>query len=67
MGPKACDDEMDLPDGDLPALEAMLDLPSLPDMVKKEAAQSANRILDEIKPKAGDMPGHLEIYRDFKD
>jgi hypothetical protein len=49
------------------ALEAMLDLPSLPDTVKKDAAQSAVRMLDEIKPKAGDMQGHLEIYRDFKE
>jgi hypothetical protein len=32
------------------ALEAMLDLPSLPDTVKKGAAQSAVRMLDEIKP-----------------
>jgi hypothetical protein len=45
----------------------MLDLPPLPDTMKKEAAQSAVRMLDEIKPKAGDMQGHLEIYRDFKD
>jgi hypothetical protein len=49
------------------ALEAMLDLPSIPDTVKKEAAQSAVRMLDEIKPKAGYMQGHLEIYRDFKE
>jgi hypothetical protein len=49
------------------ALEAMLDLPSLPDTVKKEAAQSAFRMLDQIKPKAGDMQGHLEIYKDFKE
>jgi hypothetical protein len=49
------------------ALEAMLDLPSLPDTMKKEATQSAVRMLDEIKPKAGDKQGHLEIYRDFKE
>jgi hypothetical protein len=48
-------------------IEAMLDLPSLPDTVKKEAAQSAVRMLDEIKPKAVDMQGHLEIYRDLKE
>jgi hypothetical protein len=24
-------------------------------------------MLDEIKPKAGDMQGHLEIYRDFRE
>jgi hypothetical protein len=33
------------------ALEAMLDLPPLPAMVKKEAAQSAFRMLDSFKPK----------------
>jgi hypothetical protein len=49
------------------ALEAMLDLPSLPDTKKREVAQSAFRMLDEIKPKAGDMQGDLEIYRDFKE
>jgi hypothetical protein len=49
------------------ALEAMLDLPPLHDAVKKEAAQSAVRMLDEIKPKAGGMQGHLGIYRDFKE
>jgi hypothetical protein len=37
------------------------------DMVKKEAEQSAVRMLDEIQPKAGDMQGHLEIYWDFKE
>jgi hypothetical protein len=36
----------------------MLDLPPLPDTMKKEAEQSAVRMLDEIKPKAGDMQGH---------
>jgi hypothetical protein len=48
------------------ALEAMLDLPPLPDTVKKGAVQFAVRMLDEIKPKAGDMRGHLEIQRDLK-
>ena len=48
------------------ALEAMLDLPPLPDVVIKEAAQTAIRMLDEIKPKPGDMQGHLGIYRDFQ-
>jgi hypothetical protein len=40
------------------ALEAMLDLPPLPDTVKKEAGDMQ-----------GDMQGHLdlEIYRDFKE
>jgi hypothetical protein len=49
------------------ALEAMLELPPLPDTVKNEAAQSTVRLLDEIKPKAGDMQRHLDIYRDFKE
>ena len=49
------------------ALEAMLDLPPVPDLVKKEAAMTALRMLDEIKPKTGDMQGHLEIYKDFKE
>jgi len=48
------------------ALEAMLDLPPLPDVVKKEAAQTAIRMLDEINPKLGDMQGHLGIYTDFQ-
>ena len=48
------------------ALEAMLDLPPLPDVVIKEAAQTAIRMLDEIKPKPGDMQGHLGIYWDFQ-
>jgi hypothetical protein len=37
------------------ALEAMLDLPPLPAMVKKESAQSAFRMLDLFKPNTGDM------------
>ena len=49
------------------ALEAMLDLPPLPDMVKKEAAQSAFRMLDSYKPKTGDMQGHLRVYKDFQE
>jgi hypothetical protein len=48
------------------ALEAMLDLPPLPAMVKKEAAQSAFRMLDSFKPNTGDMQGHLKIYGDFQ-
>jgi hypothetical protein len=48
------------------AMEAMLDLPSLPAMVKKEAAQSAFRMLDSFKPNTGDMQGHLKIYEDFQ-
>jgi hypothetical protein len=43
------------------ALKAMLDLPPLPAMVKKEAAQSAYRMLDSFKPNTGDMQGHLKI------
>jgi hypothetical protein len=42
------------------ALEAMLDLPPLQAMVKKEAAQSA------FKPNTEDMQGHLKIYEDFQ-
>jgi hypothetical protein len=49
------------------ALEAMLDLPPLPDTVKKEAAQSAVRMHNEIKPKVGDMLRHLEIHRGFRE
>ena len=48
------------------ALKAMLDLPLLPDVVIKEAAQTAIRMLDEIKPKLGDMQRHLGIYKDFQ-
>jgi hypothetical protein len=48
-------------------LETMLDLPSLPDTVKKEAAQSAVEILDGTKTKAVNMQGHLGFYRDFKE
>jgi hypothetical protein len=47
-------------------LEAMLDLPPLPTMVNKEAAQSAFRILDLFEPNTGDMQGHLKIYEDFQ-
>jgi hypothetical protein len=31
--------------------------------VKKEAAQSAFRMLDSIKPNTGDMQGYLMIYK----
>jgi hypothetical protein len=41
------------------ALHAMLDLPPLPDLVKKEAAQSASRMLDSHKSNTEDMQGHL--------
>jgi hypothetical protein len=41
------------------ALEAMLDLPPLPVMVKKEAAQSAFRMLDTNKPNTEYLQGHL--------
>jgi ribonuclease HI len=47
------------------ALEVMLDLPPLPDMVKKEAAQTAFRMLKDYVPNAGDMQGHMKIYEDF--
>jgi hypothetical protein len=40
------------------ALEAMLDLPPLLGMVKKEAAQSAFRMLDTYKPNTENMQGH---------
>jgi hypothetical protein len=33
---------------------------------KKEAAQSAFRMLDSFKPNTGDMQGHLRIYEDFQ-
>jgi hypothetical protein len=49
------------------ALEAMLDLPPLPVMVKKEAAQSAFIMLDTYKPNTEDMQGHLRVYKDFQD
>jgi hypothetical protein len=49
------------------ALEPMLDLPALPAMAKKEAAQSAFRMLDSVKPNNGDMQGHLRIYEDFQE
>jgi hypothetical protein len=48
------------------ALEAMLDLPPLPAMVKKEAAQSAFRKQDSFKHNTGDMQRHLKIYEDFQ-
>jgi hypothetical protein len=35
-------------------------------MVKKEAAQSAFRMLDSFKPNTEDMQGHLKIYEDFQ-
>jgi hypothetical protein len=44
----------------------MLDLPPLPVVVKKEAAQSAFRMLDSFKCNTGDMQGHLKIYEDFQ-
>jgi ribonuclease HI len=44
----------------------MLDLPPVPAVVKKEAVQSAFRILDSFKPSARDMQGHLKIYKDFQ-
>jgi hypothetical protein len=34
-------------------------------MVKKEAAQSAFRMLDSFNPNTADMQGHLKIYGDF--
>jgi hypothetical protein len=43
------------------ALEAMLDLPPLPAMVNKDAAQSAFRMLDSFKPNSGDIQGHLKM------
>jgi hypothetical protein len=49
------------------ALRAMLVFPPLPVMVKKEAAQSAFRILDTYKPKTGDMQGHLRVCKDFQE
>jgi hypothetical protein len=49
------------------ALEAMLDLPPLPVMVKKEAALSALRMLDTYKPNTEDMQGHLRVYKDFQE
>jgi hypothetical protein len=49
------------------ALEAMLDLPPLPAMVKKEAAQFALRILNSYKPNTGHMQGHLKIYEDLQE
>jgi hypothetical protein len=49
------------------ALEAMLDLPPLPGMVKKEAAQLAFRMLDTFKPNTEDMQGHLRVYKDFQE
>jgi hypothetical protein len=39
---------------------------ALPAMVKKEAAQSAFRMLDSFKPNTGDMQGHLKIYEDLQ-
>jgi hypothetical protein len=39
----------------------------LPAMVKKEAAQSAFKMLDSVKPNTGDMQGHLKIYEDFQE
>jgi hypothetical protein len=44
------------------ALEAMLDLPPISDMVKKEAEQTAFRMLKDYKPNTGEMQGHLKIY-----
>jgi hypothetical protein len=51
------------------ALEAMLDLPPLPVMVKKETAQSASRVFDTYKPNTEDMQmqGHLRVYKDFQE
>jgi hypothetical protein len=48
-------------------LEAMLDLPPLPVMVKKQAAQSAFRMLCTYKPNTEDMQGHLRVYKDFQE
>jgi hypothetical protein len=48
-------------------LEAMLDLPPLPVMVKKEAAQSAFRTLDTYKPNTENMQSHLRVYKDFQE
>jgi hypothetical protein len=36
-------------------------------MVKKEAAQSAFRMLDTYKPNTVDMQGHLRVYKDFQE
>jgi hypothetical protein len=47
-------------------LEAMLDLHPLPDMFKKDAAQSAYRILDSMKPNTEDMQENLKIYKNFQ-
>jgi hypothetical protein len=44
------------------ALEAMLDLPPLPALVKKEVAQSAFRLLGSYKPSTGHLEGDLRIY-----
>jgi hypothetical protein len=46
---------------------AMLDLPPLPDMVKKEAAQTAFRMLNDYKPNTGDMQRHMKIYKDLRE
>jgi hypothetical protein len=43
------------------ALEAMLDLPPLLDMVKKEAAQTAFRMLKDYKPNTGDMQEYEDL------
>jgi hypothetical protein len=48
------------------ALKAMIGLPLLPAMVKKEAAKSAFRMLDSFKSNTGDMQGYLKIYEDFQ-
>jgi hypothetical protein len=45
------------------ALEAMLDQPLLPAMVKKEAAQSPFRMLDSFKPNT-DMQGYLSSSKE---
>jgi hypothetical protein len=41
-------------------------LTPLPVMVKKEAAQSAIRMLDSFILNTGDMQGHIKIYEDFQ-
>jgi hypothetical protein len=47
------------------ALEAILDLPPLLDLVKKEAAQSAFMMLDSHKSNTGDM-GNTGTYEDLQ-
>jgi hypothetical protein len=41
--------------------------PPPPALVKKEAAQSAFRLLDSYKPNTENLEGHLNIYKDFQE